>query len=88
MEISGFEPEASRMQSERSTTELYPHLEDVGCEEVKKKRKWRYRVRTGGLSHAKEESSAMYLASYRGPIRRMRLINGGVGHVKSMWICA
>ena len=24
MEISGFEPEASRMQSERSTTELYP----------------------------------------------------------------
>lgn len=27
MEISGFEPEASRMQSERSTTELYPHVE-------------------------------------------------------------
>ena len=26
MEISGFEPEASRMQSERSTTELYPQL--------------------------------------------------------------
>ena len=25
MEISGFEPEASRMQSERSTAELYPH---------------------------------------------------------------
>ena len=24
VEISGFEPEASRMQSERSTTELYP----------------------------------------------------------------
>ena len=24
LEISGFEPEASRMQSERSTTELYP----------------------------------------------------------------
>ena len=24
MEISGFEPEASRMQSERSTAELYP----------------------------------------------------------------
>ena len=26
VEISGFEPEASRMQSERSTTELYPHV--------------------------------------------------------------
>lgn len=28
MEISGFEPEASRMQSERSTTELYPRPDD------------------------------------------------------------
>ena len=27
LEISGFEPEASRMQSERSTAELYPQLE-------------------------------------------------------------
>lgn len=27
VEISGFEPEASRMQSERSTTELYPQLD-------------------------------------------------------------
>ena len=26
MEISGFEPEASRMQSERSTAELYPQM--------------------------------------------------------------
>ena len=26
MEISGFEPEASHMRSERSTTELYPRL--------------------------------------------------------------
>ena len=29
VEISGFEPEASRMQSERSTTELYPQLEKI-----------------------------------------------------------
>ena len=27
VEISGFEPEVSRMQSERSTTELYPQLD-------------------------------------------------------------
>ena len=26
VEISGFEPEASRMQSERSTAELYPQF--------------------------------------------------------------
>ena len=26
MEVRGFEPRASRMQSERSTTELHPHL--------------------------------------------------------------
>ena len=29
VEISGFEPEASRMQSERSTTELYPHVANI-----------------------------------------------------------
>ena len=27
MEVTGFEPEASRMQSERSTAELYPQSE-------------------------------------------------------------
>ena len=37
MEISGFEPEASRMQSERSTPELYPPFTSsaLGMNQVK-----------------------------------------------------